>query len=135
MNSKIQLTIQNQPEMFFAFNNGIAATAEDVSLQQTESGLRIVSATNLQIVNGGQTTASIAMAGRTSSARKEGADLSKVMVQMKLSVLPPKKPGHLFQRLLDMLTVKTKSAMLISLLTILITYGLRNFHVDFLLHR
>lgn len=95
VNSKIQLTIQNQPEMFFAFNNGIAATAEDVSLQQTESGLRIVSATNLQIVNGGQTTASIAMAGRTSSARKEGADLSKVMVQMKLSVLPPEKAGTL----------------------------------------
>lgn len=95
VNSKIQQTIQNQPEMFFAFNNGIAATAEDVSIEQTSSGMRIVSATNLQIVNGGQTTASLAMAGRGSAARKDGADLSKVMVQMKLSVLPSEKAGTL----------------------------------------
>ena len=91
VNAKIQQTIRNQPEMFFAFNNGIAATAEDVALEKTSSGVRIVSATNLQIVNGGQTTASLAMAGRGSA----GADLSKVMVQMKLSVLPTDKASAL----------------------------------------
>lgn len=91
VNAKIQQTIRNQPEMFFAFNNGIAATAEDVALERTASGTRIVSATNLQIVNGGQTTASLAMAGRGSA----GADLSKVMVQMKLSVLPTDKASAL----------------------------------------
>ena len=91
VNAKIQQTIRNQPEMFFAFNNGIAATAEDVALEKTSSGVRIVSATNLQIVNGGQTTASLAMAGRGSA----GADLSKVMVQMKLSVLPTDKASVL----------------------------------------
>ncbi|WP_151445806.1 AIPR family protein [Lacisediminimonas profundi] len=95
VNAKIQQTIRNQPEMFFAFNNGIAATAEDVALEQTPSGTRIVSATNLQIVNGGQTTASLAMAGRGTAGKKDGADLSKVMVQMKLSVLPPEKAGDL----------------------------------------
>lgn len=91
VNAKIQQTIRNQPEMFFAFNNGIAATAEDVVLENTSSGARIVSATNLQIVNGGQTTASLALAGRGSP----GADLSKVMVQMKLSVLPTEKASTL----------------------------------------
>lgn len=95
VNSKIQQTIKNQPEMFFAYNNGIAATAECVVLEQTQSGSRIISATNLQIVNGGQTTASLAMAGRGSSGKKDGADLSQVMVQMKLSVLPPEKAGEL----------------------------------------
>ncbi len=95
VNAKIQQTIRNQPEMFFAFNNGIAATAEDVSIEQTASGLEIVSATNLQIVNGGQTTASLAMAGRGTAGKKDGADLSRVMVQMKLSVLPPDKAGVL----------------------------------------
>lgn len=95
VNAKIQQTIRNQPEMFFAFNNGIAATAEDVVLEHTSSGVRIVSATNLQIVNGGQTTASLAMAGRGSAGKKDGADLSKVMVQMKLSVLPTDKASEL----------------------------------------
>ena len=95
VNAKIQQTIRNQPEMFFAFNNGIAATAEDVVLEQTLSGIRIVSATNLQIVNGGQTTASLAMAGRSTTGNKDGTDLSQVMVQMKLSVLPSEKAGEL----------------------------------------
>ncbi|UVM40088.1 AIPR family protein [Pseudomonas sp. B21-017] len=95
VNSKIQNTIKTQPEMFFAFNNGIAATAENVVLEEVHGGIKIISATNLQIVNGGQTTASLALAKRGSAGKKDGADLSKVMVQMKLSVLPPEKAGEL----------------------------------------
>ncbi|KIF63706.1 hypothetical protein NX10_06725 [Pseudomonas fluorescens] len=95
VNSKIQNTIKTQPEMFFAFNNGIAATAENVVLEEVNGGSKIISATNLQIVNGGQTTASLALAKRGSAGKKDGADLSKVMVQMKLSVLPPEKAGEL----------------------------------------
>lgn len=95
VNAKIQITIQNEPEMFFAFNNGIAATAEDIDLEHTSTGVKILSATNFQIVNGGQTTASLAMAARSSVGKKDGADLSKIMVQMKLSVLPPEKAGQL----------------------------------------
>lgn len=88
INSSIQATIQEKPGMFFAYNNGISATAEDVVLDTT-GGLVIVSARNLQIVNGGQTTASLA------SAARAGADLSRVYVQMKLSVLPAKRAGEL----------------------------------------
>jgi hypothetical protein len=95
VNSKMQVTIRNQPEMFFAFNNGIAATAEGVVVEQTSSGARIVSATNLQIVNGGQTTASLSMASRGSAGKKDSADLTRVMVQMKLSVLSAEKAGEL----------------------------------------
>lgn len=95
VNAKIQLTIRQKPEMFFAFNNGIAATAENVVLKHTSTGTQIVSATNLQIVNGGQTTASLALAARPSATNKDAADLSRVMVQMKLSVLPPDKAGAL----------------------------------------
>jgi hypothetical protein len=95
VNSKIQQTIRNQPEMFFAFNNGIAATAEDISIEYGEAGARILSATNLQIVNGGQTTASLAMAGRGTTGKRDGADLSRVMVQMKLSVLSATKASEL----------------------------------------
>lgn len=95
VNSAIQNTIRTQPEMFFAFNNGIAATAENIVLCSDSGSLRIQSATNLQIVNGGQTTASLALAKRGGSGKKDVADLSKVMVQMKLSVLPPERAGTL----------------------------------------
>ncbi|WP_397451823.1 AIPR family protein [Pseudomonas sp. NA-150] len=95
VNAAIQNTIRTQPDMFFAFNNGIAATAENIVIEETSRGLRILNATNLQIVNGGQTTASLAFAKRGGSGRKDSADLSKVMVQMKLSVLPPDKAGAL----------------------------------------
>ena len=87
INSAIQQTIADKPEMFFAYNNGIAATAEAVEFDP-DSG-SIVSAVNLQIVNGGQTTASLAAAARA------GLDLSKVLVQMKLSVLSPARASEL----------------------------------------
>jgi hypothetical protein len=95
VNSAIQNTIRHRPEMFFAFNNGIAATAENVVIQETSLGPRITNVTNLQIVNGGQTTASLAYAKRGSSGKKDFADLSQVMVQMKLSILSPERVSML----------------------------------------
>ena len=86
VNKSIQNTIKNCPEMFFAYNNGIAATATELDTEQTEAGLVITRIKDLQIVNGGQTTASIANA--VLSARKdETIELDKIMVPMKISVL------------------------------------------------
>ncbi len=86
VNRSIQNTIKNCPEMFFAYNNGIAATATEVDTEQTPNGLVITRIKDLQIVNGGQTTASIANAVLT--ARKgEFIDLEKIKVPMKISVL------------------------------------------------
>lgn len=84
VNKGIRNTILNEPEMFFAYNNGISATATDADFRKTEHGLQLVSANDLQIVNGGQTTASLLMA-----KIKDKADLSNVYVQMKLSVVSP----------------------------------------------
>lgn len=82
VNKGIRETLRTQPEMFFAFNNGLTATAADIELARTEKGdTEIVAATGLQVVNGGQTTASLFW------AHKAGIDLSKVQVQMKLSRL------------------------------------------------
>lgn len=89
VNKKIRNTILNKPSMFFAYNNGISATAEAVEIRQGKTGPEIVSATNLQIVNGGQTTASLALAFRDGKT-----DLSSIHVQMKLSVLPPEKASE-----------------------------------------
>ncbi len=87
VNSGIQETIRLNPEMFFAYNNGISATAESVVLSQ--DGMKILSASNLQIVNGGQTTASLA------NAFRNRLDLSRVRVQMKLSVLSSERADEM----------------------------------------
>lgn len=80
VNKKIRTTILNNPQMFFAFNNGISATAMDVEIEDTNHGKYITFVRDFQIINGGQTTASI------SNARyKDKADLSSVFVQMKLT--------------------------------------------------
>lgn len=86
VNKSIQNTIKNYPEMFFAYNNGIAATASEIDTEMTSDGLKITRIKDLQIVNGGQTTASIANTLLT--ARKdENIDIERLYVPMKVSVL------------------------------------------------
>ncbi|MBE2256090.1 MAG: AIPR family protein [Ignavibacteria bacterium] len=80
VNYGIRSTIRNEPEKFFAYNNGIAATADNIELD--DSGRYITKIRNLQIVNGGQTTASI-----YNTAKKDKADISKIFVQVKFSVI------------------------------------------------
>ena len=87
VNKKIRSTILNMPQMFFAFNNGISATAMDVVIENTANGRFITFARDFQIINGGQTTASI------SNARyKDKVDLKGVYVQMKLTVIDESTP-------------------------------------------
>ncbi len=83
VNRGILKTISDEPQMFFAYNNGLTATASSVRTEGDESGtLRITYIKDFQIVNGGQTTASILYA-------RDGLklDLSKVYAQVKLSVI------------------------------------------------
>ena len=86
VNKGIRNTILNEPAMFFAYNNGIAATASEIEVAGSGASARITKAKDLQIVNGGQTTASLA-----NSLRAEGAGLEHIFVQMKLSVVSPDK--------------------------------------------
>lgn len=82
VNQGIRTTILTEPGMFFAYNNGITATAQSVKVEATPSGLKITRIQDLQIVNGGQTTASL-----FHTRRKDKASLSGIFVQMKLSVI------------------------------------------------
>ncbi|MEL0083541.1 MAG: AIPR family protein, partial [Gammaproteobacteria bacterium] len=82
VNKGIRATILNEPDMFFAYNNGITATAQEIETRQTDQGLEIVRIKDLQIVNGGQTTASL-----FHTQRKDKASLEQIFVQMKLSVI------------------------------------------------
>lgn len=80
VNKNIRRSILNEPEMFFAYNNGISATATSIEINYVGNMAYLVKAKDFQIVNGGQTTASL-----STSKFKDKADLSKVFVQMKLT--------------------------------------------------
>ncbi len=85
VNRGIRDTLMRNPERFLAYNNGISATASRVETVETlDGGQGIVRLHDLQIVNGGQTTASI-----HSAARRDGADLAQVFVQAKVTVVSP----------------------------------------------
>jgi len=80
VNKKIRETILRIPQNFFAYNNGVSATAMNLLIESTNEGKYITYAKDFQIINGGQTTASL------SNARyKDGADLTQIYVQMKLT--------------------------------------------------
>lgn len=77
-----------EPDMFFAYNNGISTTASDVEVHNTENGLEIVKIKDWQIVNGGQTTASISAV--LSMKNVDYSKLSKIYVPMKVSRIKEK---------------------------------------------
>lgn len=103
-NADIRDTLRNQPEMFLAYNNGITAIASDVELEphgdstmvsesEDEAKSLVTSGilkaiTNFQIVNGGQTTASIFKA---KEAEPQMIDLMSTFVQVKLIVISEKQ--------------------------------------------
>lgn len=93
VNKGIKRTLENEPELFFSFNNGITATAESIETEDGPDGILIDGLENLQIVNGGQTTASIY------AAYKAGKSLDRVFVQMKLSIVSPEEAIDLVPRI------------------------------------
>ena len=85
VNKGIRETLIKEPDMFLAYNNGITVTAESIDLEKnTDGSVSIKSITDMQIVNGGQTTVSIFKAKKDNSIE---IDFSKVFVQMKLTVI------------------------------------------------
>ena len=78
VNRGIRDTISREPERFLAYNNGITLTAESVEMCSDTGMTAITRLDGLQIVNGGQTTASLLATGRGR------ADLSRVYVAAKL---------------------------------------------------
>ena len=84
VNKGIRETVLDRPARFLSYNNGLSATASVVDLEDVGSGLaRIRSVKDFQIVNGGQTTASIA-----SCARRDPVNVKGVSIAMKLTVVP-----------------------------------------------
>lgn len=80
VNAELRRTIVEQPSMFLAYNNGLVATVDDLDVVTDASGMcTITGLRGLQIVNGGQTTASLHRA-----RRKESLNLDRVAVPLKI---------------------------------------------------
>lgn len=95
VNQGIANTLAKEAGHFFAYNNGITATASAVTVKEgTGQATLITGITDLQIVNGAQTTASLA-ALRREKKLPEGA----VFVPMKLSVVAPEVAVELVPRI------------------------------------
>ena len=82
VNKGIRSTIMKEPENFFTYNNGIAIVARAVRFSPDKT--KIVFFRDLQIINGGQTTASLASAIIKKEAPK---GMDTLYVPMKLTVL------------------------------------------------
>lgn len=84
INQGIKKTLIEEPEMFMTYNNGISTTAKSIVIDEEKSDddfVVIKEIVDWQIVNGGQTTASI------HNALQTGVDISQVNVQIKLTVI------------------------------------------------
>lgn len=82
INQGIRRTILEEPTKFFTYNNGIACTAESITIERGDQGPAITSMRDFQIINGGQTTASL-----TSAFLKDKSQLENIFVPMKLTVI------------------------------------------------
>ena len=84
INRGIRDTLSSEPYMFMAYNNGISTIAESIEIDEEKSTNELAVITVLngwQIVNGGQTTASVY------NAYQSKTDLNRVSVQIKLTVI------------------------------------------------
>ncbi len=83
VNAGLRTTLREEPQHFLAYNNGIVATVDGIDLNQAGDGsLSVSRLTGLQIVNGGQTTASIHRA-----VTVDRIDVSSVRVPAKIIVV------------------------------------------------
>ena len=94
VNKGIRGTVMQEPELFLPFNNGITATATSIQTIEELGQITITGIKNLQIVNGGQTTASLFY-----TQKNDRADLSKINVQVKLIVVDPDRAEELVPKI------------------------------------
>jgi AIPR protein len=106
VNKGIRATIQDTPSLFFAYNNGIAATAVAVTVDGSLGMTRITRISDLQIVNGGQTTASVLRA-----RKQDNLTLEKVTIPMKLTVVTREQAHDLIPKIAEYANTQNKVAI------------------------
>lgn len=104
-NRGMRKSLVTEPEHFFAYNNGITVTASGTQTEERDGQIYVTAIENMQIVNGGQTTAAIYFAPREKGGLKSAdgthnysdIDLEKVFVQMKLTVVGDKEASDVMK--------------------------------------
>jgi len=104
-NKGMRKSLLMEPERFFAYNNGLTVTATSIKTEIVDGQIVVSELENMQIVNGGQTTASIYFSPRDKGKLKgedrdylySEIDLSKVFVQMKLTVVGEKETADILK--------------------------------------
>ncbi|ASP47210.1 AIPR family protein [Cognaticolwellia beringensis] len=104
-NKGMRKSLLTEPERFFAYNNGLTVTATAIKTELLNGQTLVTELENMQIVNGGQTTASIYFSPRDKGKLKgedreysySEIDLTKVFVQMKLTVVGEKETADILK--------------------------------------
>jgi len=104
-NKGMRKSLVTEPENFFAYNNGLTVTATSIKTETVDGQLIVTELDNMQIVNGGQTTASIyfsprekgILKGENKEYKYQDIDLNKVFVQMKLTVVGEKDTADIIK--------------------------------------
>lgn len=106
VNKGIRATIQDSPSLFFAYNNGIAATAANLTVENVDGRHLMTGLVDFQVVNGGQTTASI-----LNARKKDRLSLSGVTVQMKLTEVSRDDAHDLIPKIAQFANTQNKVAV------------------------
>ena len=83
INKGIKETLINEPERFFSYNNGIVVVVDSIEVGQDKEGPFLKSASGFQIVNGGQTTATLFRTKKQNSR----VNFSNVVVPAKITLV------------------------------------------------
>lgn len=95
VNKGIRETLKSEPGLFMAYNNGISITADKIELAKDSNGAPIIKTLRgLQIVNGGQTVASLHRAKKI-----DKCNLAPVYVQAKITVINPIKVNDIVPKI------------------------------------
>jgi len=92
--------------LFFAYNNGIAATAANITVENVDGRHLMTGLVDFQIVNGGQTTASI-----LNARKKDRLSLGGVTVQMKLTEVSRDDAHDLIPKIAQFANTQNKVAV------------------------
>ena len=98
VNRGILTTIEKNPKMFFAFNNGLTVTVSKIEVENNN----IISMTDLQVVNGGQTSNTLLYA-----LQKNNQPLSEIFVQAKIMIVLKVTMKNMYQKLQNAQIFKT----------------------------
>lgn len=82
INKGIRETLLTEPGRFFSYNNGIVVVVDSIEIDHDKEGSYITSATGFQIVNGGQTTATLFR-----TKKQDNANFDKVVVPAKITLV------------------------------------------------